>query len=455
MAFLYGDSTPSPLETNFLELLRDTLDFAVVVLEADANIERIHERKVQSAQAADEEIERLQTFGGVVVDAIRDAPKGEEDSETSRCAAHLTVKVGEAVSASTDAVHRTLAAEVAQADADLVAQREASFKALETLLLPHDVLDAKVVRRIERQPDGSHVASLLGDATIGLQWRIALAIPEGHVFAASAPLDRLAPQMEFFAPEQTGWLKKEMKPRPQRLERFALIELTDDGHEVGLKLRAIAGEHGFDFSIAPRSGAVSASRTGKEGDAPFDLTEEDTRKIIELSEKAREALAELKGERLIEATFESGDFRLHPRFRDLVERLVAQMAPIVQEIARHSLTRTELVIRRLLSNERREEIFVTKATLREKYAPLPKEQRTLFDAFGFDTLPPPAPPEKLPSEPPQVALPAPEPAVSEALRTEVAPSRPPPPPSWVRPPRSPSGPPSGPTWRRPPPRSSS
>jgi hypothetical protein len=159
---------------------------------------------------------------------------------------------------------------------------------------------------------------------------------------------------------------------------------------------------------------------------------------------------------LVEATFESGDFRLHPKFRDLVERLVAQMAPIVQEITRHSLTRTELVIRRLLSNERREEIFVTKATLREKYAPLPDEHRALFHPFGFETLPPPPPPTSLegsgadgPDSPTE------DPVVSEPLRTEVAPSQRPPAPSWVRPPRASSGPPSGPTWRRPPPRSSS
>jgi hypothetical protein len=451
MAFLYGDSTPSPLESNFLEFLRDSLDFSVVVLQADANVERIRERRVASACAADEEIERLQAFGRVVVDAIRDAPKGEEDSETSRCGAELTGTVQEAVSASTDAVHRTLAAEIAQADADESAQRDASFKALETLLLPHAILDAKIVRRLERQADGSYAASLLGDASIGLSWLIALGIPEGHVLRASSPLERLAPQMEFFAPEPTGWIKKELKPRPQRLERFALVELTDDGREVGLKLQAIGGEQGFDFTVAVPSSAVNATKTGKEGDAPFDLSEEDSQKIVALAEKARDALAELKGERLIEATFESMEFRLYPRFRDMVERLVAQMAPIVKEIARHSLTRTELVIRRLLSNERREEIFVTKATLREKYAPLQQEQRMLFDAFGFDTLPPPAPP-KIPSVPPEVTAEPLEPVVTEALRTEVTPSRPPPPPSWVRPPRS-SGPPSGPTWRRPPPRS--
>jgi hypothetical protein len=241
-----------------------------------------------------------------------------------------------------------------------------------------------------------------------------------------------------------------LKPRPQRLDRFTLVEATDDGHEVALKLRAIGGDQGFDFAVVPSTSTVGATKTSREGDMPFELTEEDAGKLLALGERVREALAELRGEKLVEATFESGEFRLHPTFRDFVERLVAQMAPIVQEIAKHSLTRTELVIRRLLSNERREEIFVTKSTLRDKYAPLPQEQRALFDAFGFDTLPPPAP-----DPPPRVTesdAPAPDPTSSEAFRTEVAPSRPPPPPSWVRPPRSPSGPPSGPTWRRPPPR---
>jgi hypothetical protein len=256
-----------------------------------------------------------------------------------------------------------------------------------------------------------------------------------------------------------------MKPRPQRLERFALIEATDDGRAVSLKLRGLAGDSGFDLSIRPASGEVNASRTGKEGDAPFEPAEEDAQKIVSLAQKVREALGALKGDCLVEATLDSAEFKLHPKFRDLVERLVAQMAPIVREIAKHSLTSNELVIRRLLSNERREEIFVTKGALREKYAPLPNDQRAMFDAFGFDTLPPPAPIplERAPveafaldaqlaplSEPREPAAPP-----SDPLRTEVAPSRPPPPPSWVRPPRSPSGPPSGPTWRRPPPRSSS
>jgi hypothetical protein len=457
MAFLYGDSTPSPLESNFLEFLRDALDFSVLVLHADANIAGIHERKHACARSAEEEIERLQTFGRTVVAAIHDAPKGEAESETARCAAQLAVASADAVNAATDAISRTLADEIAQADADESAQRAASFKALEALLLPHAPPDAKVVVRVERQPDGAYAANVRGESATGLRWRIDLAITEEDVFHAAAPLERLSPQMEFLAPEQTGWLKKEVKPRPQRLDRFFLAEATDDGREVVLKLRTPAGDPGFEIGVDPASSVVRATKTGKEGDMSFEVSEGDTPKLVSLAEKLRGALAELKGARLVEATFESGEFILHPVFRDVVERLVAQMAPIVKEILRHSLTQTELVIRRLLSNERREEIFVAKATLRDKYRDLPPEQRALFDGFGLDTLPPPAPPSVPPSTPPPAAqnhVEVVEAVVPPAMRSEVAPSQPPPPPSWRPPPSWPPG--TTPRWRqRPPPRSSS
>ena len=444
MAFLYGDSTPSPLESNFLEFLRDALDFAVHVLQVDANIEKIRALVEESSRAADEETLRLNEFGRIVLAAIEDAPKGEEGSETARCASRHVTLSKETVSASIDAVKATLAAEAGQAEKDEAAQRDASFKALEALLLPHPPPESTVSTRLERSADGSYGVSLVGEASVGLKWRIDFAIPEGHVLSGASPsIERLAPQMEFQAPEQTGWLKKEMKPRPQRLERFALVEATDDGNVIVMKLSAIAAaDQGFVFTVDPATSTVGAARTsGKEGEVDFDLTAEDTPKIVALAEKLRGALAQLKSGSLAEASLDGGDFKQHPVFRDVVERLVTKMSPVVQEIARHSLTQTELVIRRLLSDERREEIFLAKKTLREKYAPLPREQRSLFDPFGFDTLPPPAL-----SAPPAAVADVTELAESVApppLRSEVPPSQPPPPPSWAPPP-----PGARPSWRR-------
>jgi hypothetical protein len=111
---------------------------------------------------------------------------------------------------------------------------------------------------------------------------------------------------------------------------------------------------------------------------------------VTLAERIRAATGELAATRLLEATLGDLDLRQEPRFARLVEQLVAALAPIVQDVARHSLTSTELVLRRLLSKERREEIFVAKSTLREKFEPLRPELRAIFGRLGLDTVAPPA-----------------------------------------------------------------
>jgi hypothetical protein len=79
----------------------------------------------------------------------------------------------------------------------------------------------------------------------------------------------------------------------------------------------------------------------------------------------------------------------------VVDRLVAAMTPLVSEISQHSLSPTELVLKRILGDNRREEIFVSKARLREKYAGLPEALRAYFKPLsltGGPTLrPPPIP----------------------------------------------------------------
>src|SRR5207248_2719364 len=54
MNYLYGDSTPSPLKSNFLEFLRDDIDFGVFALLADDRIRLGREQVESLRQKADE-----------------------------------------------------------------------------------------------------------------------------------------------------------------------------------------------------------------------------------------------------------------------------------------------------------------------------------------------------------------------------------------------------------------
>lgn len=437
MTYLYGDSSPSSLTSNFLELLRDTLDFAVHVLQADDQIEKLHERTRAAEEAARAETERLTAFGRIVAQAIEGAPQGAADSETARCADRLFAACTDAVRSSTAAVADTLAGQKAQAQAEEATQREGCFKALEVLLSRHVPPESTFATRLERH--GVYVAYRVATANFGVSWRVNLVIPPDHPLATPQPMEILAPEVEIEAPDETGWIKKEIKMRPHRLGRMLLVEAVDDGQAVGLRLQFEAGKDpGLDFAVDPAAGVViAARRTGTEGDpaaGSFTPLAEDVPKIVSLASKIRELLGGLTGTVMADCTVDGKEFRLVPKFGAVVERMMAKMAPIVHEISKRSLTPTELVLRKALSSERREEIFVAKSTLRDKYASLRRELRALFDPLGFDTIPPPPPPADA-AEVAEVAEVAEE--DWPEVRAELAESEPPPPPLPPRPPPPP------------------
>jgi hypothetical protein len=422
MEFLYGDSTPSPLTSNFLEFLRDAIDFGVFALHVDDEIALIRERARAASQAAEEEIARLDALGGAVATAIGGAAKGDAESETSRCATQLGAASAETVALAVAAVREKLEGQRAVIAAEEATQRDACFSALESLLLAHSPPESSVSTRIERGSDRGYSAWRHGETDFGLSWRVDLGIPPGHTFAADAPMEKLGAHVEVHAPEQTGWLKKEVKLKAQRLDRLVLTEAMDDGHTVTIMLRTDAsGAHGLDFAVDPKAGSATATRAGASDDpstGAFDVPAEDVAGLVGLAEKVRSAAGELTATRLADATLEERELKQEPTFARFVEQLVSFMAPIVQEVSRHSLTSTELVLRRLISRERREEIFVAKATLREKFLPLRPELRELFERLGLDAT----------ATPPSRANPAtPEENSWPPARAELPRSDPPPP----------------------------
>jgi hypothetical protein len=143
----------------------------------------------------------------------------------------------------------------------------------------------------------------------------------------------------------------------------------------------------------------------------------DAPKLIALCQHVQKSLGEAKSHRLSEAKCGDVDFHEMRTFVDVVERLIRQLSPMVHEIARHSLEPDELVLRWKLSDDRREEIFVSKTTLREKYEQLPHDLWRLFEPLGLR-----APLSR--SLAPRAAS---EPGAG-AVGSELAPSRPPPPP---------------------------
>ncbi|MFO0742619.1 MAG: hypothetical protein U0270_42490 [Labilithrix sp.] len=430
MNYLYGDSTTSQLKSNFLEFLRDALDFCVFVLQADAKMKEGRVRIRQLGEEAEQESQRLERFVNAVHGTVITAQKGEPTSPTARCGERLTQLISQTHQQSLEGIRRMLADSIAKIEAEENAMRDACVNALALLLAPHDPPETSNVTRLGLLESGQYDATLDGKADPALEWTLELGIPDGHAWAAPMRVDRIAPHLEIRAPQLAGWITKEVKVKPVRIERYVVTEIVEGEGYVTFELRTEASsEVGFDFHIDFKTDKITATRVGAPDDASvgkFDLTAEDAALITDLGTKLRDSLGGLERIPNIVATFEGADFRTLPEYIEIVERLVAMMTPIVREIAARSLTPTELILRRPIGNDRREEIFVAKATLREKLTVLPLESRSLFHSLQLDPALPAAPAKKEGAAPAAIAD---KPASDKPppMRSELPPSVPPPP----------------------------
>ena len=94
MPFLYGDSTPSTLETNYIDFLRDALDFSAQVLGADERRRGSSARADELRRATEIEVARLESFGDAVSRAVVAAMSA---AGRRRLARHAVRAVGHAL----------------------------------------------------------------------------------------------------------------------------------------------------------------------------------------------------------------------------------------------------------------------------------------------------------------------------------------------------------------------
>jgi len=426
MSYLYGDSTHSKLEVNYIEFLRDAVEFCVQVLLADQRITqgRTHIRALEHAAVA--EAERLQKLQPLVAKAFEGTPLGALDSASARCAAAILRSSSELVRAEVVAMRNALDTEIAMHDAQASQERDGSVKALETLLIKHELPATTVDLHLVVTGGTRYACRARVKTGFGLEAVIDLDVPPNHFFDKVVRLDRLAERLDVLAPEMGGWLHKEVKRKPQHLEKLHVSELSIGGAGATLKLRTAADGTGtgFDVMFSHEAPSVRMLRQGTSdqqeasSEEAFDVDDGDARKLLAVHDKLVKAASELTAhrKRLVEAKIDGEPMRAHAKPTVLAERLIATMAPVVQEIAARSQSPDELVLRRLLSGDRREEIFMSKSELKAKLEPLVNGSRSLFDPLWIQALPPASP-----AKPP---VPADKSATGASPHTQTIPFRP-------------------------------
>jgi len=385
MSYLYGDSTPSKLEINYIDFLRDAVEFCVQVMLADQRITqgKAQARTLDHATAA--EFERLQKLGGVVSKAFEGTPLGPPDSATARCAAAILKSASDLVRQEAVAMRTALDVEVAKREGQATQEREGISKALEALLVKHKLPDTVMEVHLTVTGGTRYAGRARMKTGFGLDAVLDLDVPGGNLFDRVVRVDRLMERLDVLAPEVGGWMKKEVKRRPQHLEKMHIQEFSFGAGGGMLKLRVGPDGSGAGFDVMfAEDASVRMTRADQQegsGDQSFDVDDDDARKLIALQAKLAGAAVDLTGHRrrLVDARLEGEPLRSHAKPTMLAERLIASMAPVVQEIAARSQSPGELVLRRMIGGDRREEIFLSKADLKVKLEPLLEANRALFE----------------------------------------------------------------------------
>ncbi len=339
MGYLYGDSSASQLSFNFIDFLKDAMDFSVAVLVADRHIRQGVERAVGLRRAAGDEQGRLEALGATVSSAVERASLGDGDSATARCAELVLRSTGGEVREAIERVKARLALDLGQLDEGAARERGACMQALSTLLLRHDLPEWTVELGLEWQ-GARYVGVLRAKAPFGLQVSIDLEIGPNHLAAHIVRLDKVVERLEVHTPEEGGWLRKEVRLRPQRLEKEYLTNLQIGATETTFKLRANpdgTGD-GYDESDAAQEPRELVTRAGQGEDPPFALNDADAALVIELQQKLVLACADLGHSRkaVVGAWLDGTPIREHADPKLLAERLIETITPTVKEFARRS-----------------------------------------------------------------------------------------------------------------------
>ncbi|HWM87620.1 MAG TPA: hypothetical protein VNO33_17320 [Kofleriaceae bacterium] len=392
MAYLYGDSTESPLEINYIEFLRDALDFSVEILVSDHRVQALQESCDEHKRAAEAELQHLRMLSEKLGQLMSE-PFGGPQSPAQRCASQIRQGADDAIMRMAGQIKQGLSDQLAQVAGQVQRERSSPLRAIEMLLrrnLPDSTSHVEVTLTGSRS---GYAAQVRGRADIGLEWLQSLDIPATHLFSQLVKVERLSPNLEVRLPEKgSGWRRKGVRVRALRIGGKFITEVVHAAHQTTVKLRATPEEDDAGYNVLvgntePRVRLVQVQKGG-EHSPPFEPMEEDVTRFLELVHLLVEAADDLTQSRgaLREARIDGKSLADFETPSLLVKRLVAKMAPVVTEIARHSLAPDELVLKRVVTDDRREEIFAAKTDLIAKLDPVPIALRGVFAPLGLGDL---------------------------------------------------------------------
>ena len=384
MRYLFGDSAPFPAQYDFLVALEAFVANAARAVQLDAEVRDLRDAGRAAAQARSHALEALDSFHERTLRALEPTVIAEGEALTleyarhvSDNALHVVEEIKRTAALTTASEHASMQAEIERRHAEI----RTSLAAFLTMVrLP--VTQSKVSMRFQ---DGRNDLSAVLTSLETLTTTFTLTVRDAPAWHVPRRVGEFAKGVELPVGTKKSWFSKDVAHEMTGVDDYVIagMDLSDDDAKITLR-KKVTEKDSVVIDVRRIDGVLSAELTHPgESDAaalPTALDDAAIAHVERLWDALRTGVADVLGhrERLVAVSMNGGDVCEKDLVTPLIEKIIAQLAPTVAEIARRSPNALELSLKAESEQGRREEIYVKKADLAAKLAPLGPNEKKLF-----------------------------------------------------------------------------
>lgn len=394
MRFLYGDLSEFPPQENTLDLLKRFVDMAVDVLKLDLKINSARQSIEEDKQFLGEAIQDIDRFHQTLQEVIQQVTGNRTDDDVvavlAQGAADSFAKyIRDGKSRVVTRVEQRIASTqgmIEQISGQILGLLR-NFFMQSGIPISGNSLHCS----LEGERYSAHCDIL--DVT-GIRCSYLLHTQNSEFFSSPKRLGDLLPgKLEFPVGTKQSRFKKSPVTDYIRIDEALLYQVTDNDEqgEYRLAKRGGNGTEGICVRIDKRKdGGISVLRIDPDGNrhpVPAEvLSGANTGILLEFWKQLLPQIVTLYRSRgdLSAIKVDDKDIIQNHKIKETITRLVRFLAPTIREIGARSPASGELCLKIDHETGKREEIYIPKKQLIDRFAELPKNLRVLFAPLGID-----------------------------------------------------------------------
>jgi hypothetical protein len=398
MKYLYGDSTPFPLDEDFLENLSELTRTAVSILQAEAATMQSRERSRQVVAETDHERKQLTMLGQSVLGAIRAHASCAPPPSVDGAAARLTQSTQGVVEVAQQELINRRDQMLRELDQSIRRERGRVRPLLEQYLVKHELPGTVwgLSWRVEASKQLEVISKALAVAECGLESSYRLGIPSSDRWSGPVRVGDLSPGLCVDLPRRS-LLSKTPRMRPVRLAKLFITaaDLSPERQALTLHEKAHVQRGGYElFQAAGEEPLVQPIDRAGTLEPTVHLAGAEAAEVGLLIQKAASELLPHTRRRavLTDVALQEQPLTELEDLTGLATTMIGAVARLVREIVLRSPNSDELSLKRVVGERLREEVFVPTRELTSMIKALPPQQRVHFGPFGLGPPVPPTPP---------------------------------------------------------------